>query len=109
MNAVVVAAQLKVVVGLGIPAALAGPFGAITVGYGLTNGSAIGIVHCRQASLDVVIGYGAGYTLSPGESKFFELWKVKLPSAPKVDSELASTSKSVVHKVDYAPKVSACR
>jgi hypothetical protein len=108
VNAVVFAMQLKVVVGLGIPAALAGPFGAVTVSYGLTNGSAIGIIQCRQASLDVVVGYGAGYTLSPGESKFLELLKVKLPWAPKIDSELAASTKSVLHKIDVKPKVAAC-
>ncbi|MEO6260727.1 MAG: hypothetical protein ABIP63_10265 [Thermoanaerobaculia bacterium] len=109
VNGVVVAAQIKQVIGLGVPAALAGPFGAFTVSYGLTNGSSIGIVQCRQTSIDVVVAGGAGFTLAPGESKFLEALKLKLPWAPKIDSEIASASKTVVHRVDYEPKVPVCR
>ena len=109
VNAVVVAVQEKTVIGLGIPAALAGPFAAFTVSYGITNGSAIGIVQCRQTSIDVVVGGGVGFTLAPGEFKFLELLKKKLPWPPKVDSELASGAKTVVHRVDYEPKIPVCR
>ncbi|HXI14601.1 MAG TPA: hypothetical protein VNM92_18440 [Thermoanaerobaculia bacterium] len=109
VNAVIVAAQIKSVIGLGIPAALAGPFAAVTVSYGMTNGSSIGIVKCRQTSIDVVVAGGAGYTLAPGELKFLELLKTKLPWPPKVDSELASGTTTVVHRVDYEPKVPVCR
>lgn len=63
VNGVVLAVQVKAVLGLAIPAALAGPFASITVSCGLTNGSAIGIVHCMQSSIDVVVAGGVGYTL----------------------------------------------
>ena len=109
VNGVIVAAQIKEVIGLGIPAAMAGPFAAFTVSYGMTNGSSIGIVQCRQTSIDVIVAGGAGYTLAPGESKVLELLKMKLPWAPKIDSEIASASTTVVHRVDYEPKVPVCR
>ncbi|MDP9241264.1 MAG: hypothetical protein M3O55_11620, partial [Actinomycetota bacterium] len=92
-----------------IPAALAGPFAAVTVSYGLTNGSAIGIVQCRQSSLDVVLAGGVGFTLAPGELKIFELLEGLLSWAPKVDSEYAAGTTSVVHRADYQPKVAVCR
>lgn len=109
VNGVVVALQMKVVIGLGIPAALAGPFAAVTVSYGLTNGSAIGIIQCRQSSIDVVLAGGVGFTLAPAESSFFKALAKELPWAPKIDSELASGTTSVVHKVDYLPKVAVCK
>ena len=109
VNGVVVALQLKVVIGLGIPAAMAGPFAAVTVAYGLTNGSAIGIVQCRQSTIDVVLAGGVGFTLAPGESTFFKTLAKELPWAPKIDSELASSSSTVVHKSDYLPKVPVCK
>lgn len=108
VTGVVVAAQIKVLVGLGIPAALAGPFGAITISYGLTNGSAIGIVQCKQATLDVVAGYGAGYTLAPTLSTFLK--NLEFPWAPKIDSEFASSSSNVIPTMKaYKPKVAVCR
>lgn len=109
VNGVVVALQLKVVIGLGVPAAMAGPFGAVTVAYGLTNGSSIGIVQCRQASLDVVVAGGVGFTLDPGKLQFLTLLMQKVPWAPKLDSELASKVTTVVHKTFYAPNVPVCR
>lgn len=109
VNGVVIAEQVKVVVGLGIPAAFTGPFVALTLSYGLTNGSAIGIVQCKQASIDVVLAGGLGFTLAPGELKFLELLEKKLKWAPKLDSEFAAGTSTVVHKVDYLPKVPVCR
>ncbi len=108
VTGVVVAAQMKVLVGLGIPAALAGPFAAITISYGLTNGSSIGIVQCKQVTLDVVAGYGAGYTLAPTLSTFLK--KLDFPWAPKIDSEFASSSSNVIPTMKaYKPKVAVCR
>ncbi len=58
----------------------------------------------------MVVAGGAGFTLAPGESKFLELMKTKLPWAPKIDSEIASASKTVVHRVTASPKsLSAAR
>ncbi|MGB9378798.1 MAG: hypothetical protein WCB04_14935 [Mycobacteriales bacterium] len=109
VNGVVIALQMKLVIGLGIPAALAGPFAAVTVSYGITNGSAIGIVQCRQSSLDVVLAGGVGFTIAPGELKIFELLEGLLSLAPKLDSEYAAGTTSVVHRTDYQPKVAVCR
>lgn len=108
VNGVVVAEQIKVVLGLGIPAAFTGPFAAVTLSYGVTNGSAIGIVQCKEVSVDVVLGYGAGFTLAPGQSTFFKTFREKFPWAPKLDSELASGATTVLHKVSHLPKVGVC-
>ena len=109
VNGVVLAMQVKVVIGLGIPAAFAGPFAAVTVSYGLTNGSSIGIVQCRQSSIDVVLAGGVGFTLAPEELKYLKLLEIELPWAPKLDTELASGTKTVLHTTDYQPKVATCR
>lgn len=109
VNGIVVALQLKVVVGLGVPAAFAGPFAAFTVSYGLTKGSAIGITTpCNQSSIDVLIGGGAGYTMSSKQLALLTFLSKKLAFPVKVDSELVSHTKSVVHEVGYLPKSSIC-
>jgi hypothetical protein len=108
VNGVVLAVQVKTVLGLGIPAAFAGPFASFTVSYGLTNGSAIGIVHCKQSSIDVVVAGGVGYTLDSKLVKAVNTIAAKLPFPIKVDSELLSVNKTVVHEVWYKPKIPAC-
>jgi hypothetical protein len=109
VNAVVLAVQVKVVIGIGVPAAFAGAFGAFTVSYGITNGSAIGIVKCSQTSIDVVIAGGVGYTLDSNKVvDYIKFFAKKLPFPVKVDSELASVSKTIMQSRGYKPKIPAC-
>lgn len=103
----VFAAQLKVLYGLGTSALSAGPFAAVTVSTGLTNGSSIGIVQCKQASVDVVVGGGVGYKIEPA---VVGVLKAILPDL-KIGSEASAgyVSKSVLHGVKSRPEVAACR
>ncbi|MEO7117860.1 MAG: hypothetical protein ABIZ34_02685 [Candidatus Limnocylindrales bacterium] len=110
VNGVVVAYQMKVLAGLGVPLFTAGPFAAMTVSTGLTVGSDLGIVKCRLASLDVVAAGGLGYTFSSAGSglvtKFFE--KLGL-SGVKLDSEYANVTQTLLHQVRSAPDVPVCK
>jgi hypothetical protein len=110
VNGVVVAYQIKVLAGVGVPLFSAGPFAAMTVSTGLTVGSDLGIVKCRIASLDVVAGGGLGYTFSSGATKllatFFE--RLGLGEA-KLDSEYASVSQTLIHNLHSAPDVPVCK
>ncbi len=108
VNGIVLAVQVRTVLGLGIPAAFAGPFAAFTVSYGLTNGSAIGIVKCKQSSIDVVVAGGVGYSVAGKVLEAVKGFASSLPFPIKVDSELLSVNKTVVHKVYYKPKILAC-
>ncbi len=112
VNGVIVAYQAKVLLGLGVPLLTAGPFGAITVSTGLTNGSDLGIVKCKQASLDVVVGGGLGFTIGGGDTGknyLQSLFDRLRGSAPvKLDTEYANKSATVVHEVFIKPPVAAC-
>lgn len=112
VNGVVLAYQSKVLLGMGVPLFTAGPFGAITVSVGLTNGSDLGIVKCKQASLDVVVAGGLGFTVGgggPGTDYIKSLFD-RLRSVPvKLDSEYASKNVTIVHEVLATPNVAACR
>lgn len=110
LNAVVIAVQFKVLFGLGASFAEFGPFAALTVSYGLTNGSSVGIVHCMQTSLDVVLSGGIGLTVGAGVKDWLKTVLGPLSKfAPKTDSDLANASTSLKHYTDYAPKVAVCK
>ena len=110
VNGVVVAYQVKVLGGIGIPLFTAGPFAAMTVSTGLTVGSDLGIVKCRLASLDVVAAGGLGYTLSSSGKGLVEKFFQKLGvSEAKLDSEYSSVTQTLVHAVRSAPDVPVCK
>ncbi|MFN2517629.1 MAG: hypothetical protein ABR604_01105, partial [Jatrophihabitantaceae bacterium] len=109
VNAMVIAAQVKVLLGIGAEALEVGPFGSVTVSFGLTNGSAIGIVQCKQVSRDIVVGGGIGYTFAPTQVSWLKSLLGVLGSVPlKIDSEFANKSTPIHHKVDVLPKVHVC-
>ncbi|MEO3819669.1 hypothetical protein [Plantactinospora sp. B24E8] len=60
------AVEVKMGLGLGIPAAFAGLYAKLVVDIGVTNGSALGapLTRCVQASLNAKVGGGAGVNLS---------------------------------------------
>ena len=110
VNGVVVAYQLKVLGGIGIPLFTAGPFAAMTVSTGLTVGSDLGIVKCRIASLDVVAAGGLGYTFSSKGASLVEKFFEKLGlSEVKLDSEYANVTQTLVHAARSAPDVAVCK
>lgn len=112
VNGVIVAYQAKVLLGLGVPLFTAGPFGAITVSTGLTDGSNLGIVKCKQASLDVVVAGGLGFTIGGGDTAkdyLKSLFDRLRGTAPvKLDTEYGTKTATVVHEVFIKPPVVAC-
>lgn len=109
VNAVVIAAQVKVLLGIGAEALEVGPFGALTVSFGLTNGSAIGIVQCKQVSRDITISGGIGFTFAPTQLSWLKNLLGALGNVPlKIDSEFLNKTTPVAHKVDILPKVHIC-
>ncbi|HUF53876.1 MAG TPA: hypothetical protein VMR52_08915 [Dehalococcoidia bacterium] len=51
VNGIVVAAEFRFGATIGLPVAGAGPWGSLTMSLGLTNGSSLGIVQCKQGRL----------------------------------------------------------
>lgn len=113
VNGIVVAYQAKALIGVGVPLFTAGPFGAVTVSVGLTNGSDLGIVKCRRSSLDVVVAGGMGFTIGGGQSgtdHVTALLSRLAGSAPlKLDSEYSPKTATVVHEKFAAPNVGVCK
>jgi hypothetical protein len=110
VNGAIFAIQLKCLYGLGTEAVSVGPFVALTVSMSATIGSDLGIVKCRQASLDVVAAGGAGFKISPIATKFFEgIIPESLKSKFKLESDFASVTQQLVHKSWAKPPVAACK
>jgi len=70
VNGVVLAADVKFTLGLGIKTAYAGPFVSIGLAVGATRGSDIGIINCESADLVVTGKAGVGFSLDSNVSRF---------------------------------------
>jgi hypothetical protein len=53
----------NVMVGIGAFGFLTGPYGFLNSSVAITNGSSLGIVHCKQATVSMGVGAGVGYRI----------------------------------------------
>lgn len=110
VNGIVVAVQLKILMGLGTAHATAGPFVGINVSTGLTNGSSIGLIKCKSGSLQVEVAAGVGATLSTDAAKLIKdlAAKAGITVPAKVDLELG-TKVPAFSRTGVVPNVPLCR
>ncbi|MEU0833507.1 hypothetical protein [Streptomyces sp. NPDC005969] len=66
VSGIATAVEFKVQVGIGVPAAFAGPYAKLVMDFGVTNGSALGapLTRCVGATLDGKVGGGVGVSVS---------------------------------------------
>jgi hypothetical protein len=105
INGVVLAADFKFQVGLGVPVANAGPYVGITISAGLTNGSALGLVACRSASLKIDLSGGVGISVSSGAKAILSALGIS-PTSIGFDIGAKAT---VLSRTASLPNVPACR
>ena len=116
INAIVFATQTKILFGVGTPAVAVGPFASLTAGITGTVGSDLGIVKCKQSSIDILGGFGVGASLSNAPLTLLDkLVRKRLERIPgnsklklKFEPELALKTVNIVKRVGVMPKIKAC-
>ena len=106
-SGLVVAVKMKLLAGIGTPAATVGPYGSFTAAIGVTNGSSLGaaLARCHGTSLDLKVGGGVGFSVSPAA---FEALKALLPKKLKLENGI-ETSKVILHRAEVVPAVPLCQ
>lgn len=106
-SGIVVATSTKLQVGIGTPAATAGPYGSLTSSIGLTNGSALGspLATCRSATLDLKLAGGASLAISSTAAKALERL---LPTGTKAEYGV-EVSQTILSRSQTVPDVPLCR
>lgn len=104
-SGLVVGVSFKLMLGVGIPQAMAGPHVYLTAAAGIAKGTQIAInADCRFASLDFKAGVGVSLSVSPWVEKL-------LKSYVKLGRPLNASKENVVfhlHREGTAPNVAAC-
>lgn len=104
-SGLVVGVTFKLMLGVGIPQAMAGPHMFFTASAGIAKGTQIAInADCRFASLDFKAGAGFSLSVSPWVEKL-------LKSYVKLTRPLNAAKETVVfheHREGTEPKVAAC-
>jgi hypothetical protein len=105
-SGLVIAVKMKLLAGIGTPAATVGPFGSFTAAVGVTNGSSLGaaLARCHGASLDLKVGAGVGLSISPA---VFEALKGLFPKKTKIENSI-DVSKTILHRSQIVPDVPLC-
>ena len=104
VNGLVVAVSFEFGLLIGLPIAGAGPVAAFITSLGLTNGSSLGIVRCRQATITSTLTAGVGIqTLDTVRNALQKLYNITIPQQQKL------FTKQILQESWYAPPVQACR
>ncbi|GAA4559042.1 hypothetical protein [Planotetraspora kaengkrachanensis] len=113
VEGIVVAAEFRFGIMVGLPVAGAGPYVGVVASLGLTNGSAAGrvglplagpAVKCKGTTLVLTVRGGAGISLSAPLSKAIEkALKVKVPTEKDVKK------KDIVNRTVTQPDVPLCK
>ncbi len=110
VNGVVVAYQIRLVLGLGIPAAFVGPHAGLTASFTVTRGSDLGLLVCRMASTDIAVNGGVGYKLEPAFIDVLaSMFSRNASTHAKLDSDLIDYSKPVFHWDTTYPAIHLCK
>jgi hypothetical protein len=103
INSVVAAVSFEFGLQAGLPVAGAGPYARLVTAVTLLNGSSIGIVQCRQTTIDATLKAGVAINVySPVKAAIKKLFGYDIPA----EKELLT--KQLLKLRDYAPKVAVC-
>ncbi|MCL2734358.1 MAG: hypothetical protein FWE15_30640 [Actinomycetia bacterium] len=106
VSGIATAVEFKVQVGVGVPAAFAGPYAKLVMDFGVTNGSAFGapLTRCVGATLDGRVGGGVGVSVS---AVALAALKKLLPAMNFALEQESLTP--FVHRQQTLPDVPLCR
>lgn len=110
VNGFVFATEMRVMLGLGVPAVNAGPYARLVTSVGLTVGSDLGIVKCRQATVTVTAGTGIALSMSDTIAAGINQVFSRLGATRQVeeDNNKQILEQQVYQNSFWAPQVQAC-
>lgn len=104
LNAIVVAVSFEFGLVVGMPVAGAGPVASFITSLGLTNGSSLGIVQCKQVSITSVVNAGVALQVFDPIKK-----ALKALVGYDVPAQKQLLTKNVLEERWVKPDVAACR
>ena len=108
VNGLVLAYQAKVIIGIGAWGFVTGLELGFNASWGITNGSAIGIIKCRQATLTMTgtvgIGWAIPHLVAVVVNTILSIFKTKIPESGGV----RSAPVTIAQRSDYAPQKEIC-
>ena len=103
-SGLVVGVKMKIMLGVGIPMAMAGPYVSLTVASGIARGTQIAInPDCKFASLDVKAAAGVGTDVDSLVAAILQKYKITSPINVSRETSLLS-----IHREQTEPQVAAC-
>jgi hypothetical protein len=102
---IVFAFEVRSLLGLGVPAAMSGPYVKLITSVGISRGSDLGLVQCKGTTLKLDAGAGMGAQASiPAVDMLEKL----LGKKPKIDIEVGEIVRTVFDSSTVSPDVPLC-
>jgi hypothetical protein len=106
----VIAHSLRVTVGIGGFGFAVGPYVSLTSAVGVTDGSDLGIVKCKGATLDLDLGYGIGYVMPEGVVRIINTVLAALNAGQiRPTGGTKPVTQRLATLQGYAPQVNVCK
>jgi hypothetical protein len=111
VNGFVFTTEIRVSLGLGTPTANAGPYARLVTSVGLTVGSSVGLIRCRQVTVTVTGAAGVGLLLSDNVAKGINVLLAALGLANRVAEENTKdvVSRQLYNTAFWSPDLPVCR
>jgi hypothetical protein len=79
--------EIKVIAGIGVHGFAAGPYFRVTSALGVFKGSSLGMIECKEATIDVKLSGGVGYVIPKVVTKLFNAILSGLNIKYRIDGE----------------------
>lgn len=79
--------DIKVIAGIGASGFAAGPYFRVTSALGVFQGSSLGMIACKEATIDVKLSGGVGYVIPKAVTNFFNVILRGLNIKYRIDGE----------------------
>jgi hypothetical protein len=79
--------EVKVIAGIGVHGFAAGPYFRVTSALGVFKGSSLGMISCKEATIDVKLSGGVGYVIPKTITAFFNAVLSGLNIKYRIDGE----------------------
>ena len=79
--------EVRVIAGIGVHGFAAGPYFRVTSALGVFKGSSLGMIACKEATIDVKLSAGVGYVIPKAVTSFFNAILTALNIKYRIDGE----------------------
>jgi hypothetical protein len=101
--------EVRVIAGIGVHGFAAGPYFRVTSSLGVFKGSSLGMISCKEATIDVKLSGGVGYVIPQAVTSFFNKILSGLNIKYRIDGEGSLQSGDSISLYNDTSTLNGCK